>query len=203
MHNTVENKVVRRIQGNGMGWTFSAADLSGLGTRTAIDVALHRLLQRGTIRRVLRGLYDYPKYSKKLGRELSPDIHQVARALARKFGWRIQVTGSAALNLLGLSTQVAGRVAYLSDGPDRAYTVAGQELVFEHTGLKDAGFKRRESALLVQALKTLGPSRITADTIRKLRSFLGDELRAKVLKDTRTATGWIRDAILKVCREES
>jgi len=203
MHKTVENKAVSRIYGNGRGWAFSQTDFSGFGTRTAVDVALHRLLTQRTIRRVIRGIYDYPKYSKKLDRELSPDIDQVARALARKFGWRIQATGTAALNLLGLSTQVAGRIAYLSDGPDRTYTIGGQELTFEHTVLKESGFKLRESSLLVQALKTLGPDRITADTVRKLRRFLGDDLRAKVLKDTRTASGWIRDTILNICRGDA
>ena len=203
MHKSVENKVISRIYGNGRGWAFSQMDFSGIGTRTAVDVALHRLQTQGTIRRVIRGIYDYPKHSEKLDRELSPDIDQAARALARKFGWRIQATGPAALNLLGLSTQVVGRIAYLSDGPDRTYTIGGQELAFEHTVLKEAGFKRRESSLLVQALKTLGPDRITVDTVRKLRRFLGDDLRAKVLKDTRTASGWIRDTILNICREDA
>ena len=203
MQKTIEDKVVSRIYGNGRGWAFSETDFSGFGTRTGVDVALHRLLTRGSIRRVIRGIYDYPKHSEKLARELSPDIDQVARALARKFGWRIQATGPAALNLLGLSTQVVGRVVYVSDGPERTYTVGGQDLAFEHTVLKEAGFKRRESSLLVQALKTLGPDRIAPDTVRKLRRFLGDDLRAAVLKDTRTASGWIRDAILNICREDA
>ncbi len=70
------------------------------------------------IRRVIRGIYDYPKFSNLLGQQLSPDLDQVAAALARKFGWHIQVTGPSALNLLGLSTQVPGRIIYASDGPD-------------------------------------------------------------------------------------
>jgi len=37
---------------------------------------------------------------------LEADIDKVAKALARKFGWNIQVSGNAALNILGLSTQV-------------------------------------------------------------------------------------------------
>jgi hypothetical protein len=203
MHKTIEHKVVSRIYGNGRGWAFSETDFSGIGTRTAVDVALHRLLRRGTIRRVIRGLYDYPRYSKKLERQLSPDIDRVAHALARKFGWRIQATGPAALNLLGLSTQVMGRVAYLSDGPDRTYSIGGQELVFAHTALKEAGFKQRESALLVQALKTMGPDRITQDTFQTLRGLLGAKLKAKVLRDTATASGWIRDTILRICREDA
>ena len=200
---TIEQQVVSRIYGGGRGWAFSAVDFSGIGRRSSIDVALHRLLSKGTIRRVMRGVYDYPKHSRKLGRELSPDLEQVARALARKFGWRIQVTGPAALNLLGLSTQVVGRVAYLSDGPTRTYAVAERELTFKHTSLKEAGFKRWESSLLVQALKALGPDRITPATIQKMRDSLGEKLRVQVLSDTRTATGWVRNTILEICQEDS
>ena len=200
---TAEDKLVSRIYGTGRGWAFSQADFADLGTRAAIDKSLQRLAAQGTVRRTIRGIYDYPKHSERLGRDLSADLDQVARALARKFGWRIQATGPAALNLLGLSTQVPGRIAYLSDGPDRTYRVGGQELAFEHTVLKEAGFKYRESALLVQALKTLGPDRIGADTAQKLRAFLGSGLRAKVLRDTRTASGWIRDTILRICREDA
>ena len=199
--NTIENKIVSRIYGTGRGWVFSQADFADLGTRAAIDTSLQRLAAKGTIRRVMRGIYDYPKQSKKLGRELSPDLDQVARALARKFGWRIQPTGPAALNLLGLSTQVMGRIAHLSDGPKRTYDIDGRELTFEHTVLKEAGFRHRESSLLVQALKTLGPDRINSKTIRKLREFIDEDMRAKVLKDTKSATGWVRDTILKVCEE--
>jgi Family of unknown function (DUF6088) len=196
------NKVISRIYGNGRGWSFSQIDLSDLGTRSVIDVALHRLHKKGTIRRVIRGIYDYPRHNKKLGGELSPDIDQVARALARKFGWQIQVTGSAALNLLGLSTQVMGRFAYLSNGPDKTYSIGNQTLVFQHTALKESGFKLRESALIVQALKSLGRERIDEKTIIKLRNYIAPDLCKKVLKDTQTSRGWIHDTILKICQGE-
>ena len=198
----MQNNVLSRIYGNGRGWSFSPGDFGDIGTRSSIDVALHRLVAKGTIRRVIRGLYDYPKHAALLDRDLSPDMDQVARALERKFGWRIQATGPAALNLLGLSTQVMGRIAYLSDGPNRTYSIGRQELTFEHTTLREAGFKHRESSLLVQGLKTLGPDRITEETIQRLRAFLTDEMRPKVLKDTRGAPAWIRDALLQVCRTD-
>ncbi len=203
MKQTIEQQIISRIYGRGRGWAFSQTDFGGIATRSAVDLALHRLAIRGTIRRVMRGLYDYPGYSKRLNLTLGPDMDQVARALARKFGWRIQATGMAALNLLGLSTQVMGRFAYLSDGPERTYTVGEQELVFQHTLLKEAGFKLRESSLIVQALKSLGPERIGADTVRKLRRTLDPGMKAKVLRDTRTASGWIRDTILRICREDA
>lgn len=202
MEQSIENKALNRVRGNGRGWAFSQRDFADLGGRATIDSALHRLEQRGKVRRVLRGVYDYPSFSDLLGQELSPDIDQVARALARKFGWRIQPSGATAQNLLGLSTQVPARAVYLSDGPDRTYRVGNTALVFEHTALKEAGFKLRESGLVVQALKSLGPDRINREVISKIRKWLPPSLRAKVLADTKTATGWVYAAIQRIAQED-
>src|SRR5277367_6165672 len=128
MTQSIEDKLVSRIYGNGRGWAFSQADFADLGGRSAIDLALHRREHDGIIRRVIRGIYDYPGYSKTLRGPVSPDIDQVAHALARKFVWRIQPDGATAQNLLGLSTQVPAQAVYLSDGPDRSYALGKTSL---------------------------------------------------------------------------
>lgn len=159
-------------------------------------------MQRGEIRRVIRGIYDYPRFSKLLAQQLSPDIDQVAQAIARKFRWRIQPSGATALNLLGISTQVPARAVYLSDGPDRSYKMGRSALVFEHTVLKESGFKLRESGLIVQALKSLGPEQITPEVVSKIRAWLPEILRAKVLADAKTATGWVYAAVQQIAQED-
>ena len=106
MEKNIENKLLDTIKKKGRGWSFSQRDVAHLGTRSAIDVALHRLREKGVIRRVIRGIYDYPRFSKLLNGDLSPDTDQVAQAQARKFGWRIQSSGPAAQNMLGLSTSL-------------------------------------------------------------------------------------------------
>ena len=129
---SIENRVLSRIYGRGRGWAFFQKDFSDLGSRTSIDNALTRLQKKGSIRRVMRGLYDYPRFSDLLSGPLSPDMDQVARALARKFRWRIQPSGPSALNLIGLSTQVPGRVTYISDGPNKTYNLGKTILAFEN-----------------------------------------------------------------------
>jgi hypothetical protein len=64
--------------------------------------------------------------------------------------------------------------------------------------LKESGFRLTESGLIVQALKSLGQERITPEVISKIRSWLPDSLRAKVLADTKTATGWVYCAIQQI-----
>ena len=202
MPDTTEATALRAIQRAGRGWAFSQRDFARLGSRDAIDKALQRLARRGTIRRAIRGVYDYPRFSTLLDQDLGPDTDQVAHALARKFGWRIQPSGPAAQNIIGLSTQVPARIVYLSDGPERSYQIGKTPLIFQHTALKEAGFKHRESALIVQALKSLGADRITPQVIAKVREWLDPGLRRTVLADTETATGWVYAAIKRIARED-
>jgi hypothetical protein len=198
---SIDDKVISRIYGMGRGCCFFINDFSDLGHVDAIRKALSRLEQSGKIRRVMRGLYDYPKFSRLLNQPLSPDIQQVAYALARKFNWRISPTGDTALNLLGLSTQVPGRFVYLCDGVSRTYQIGQVELAFKKTALKAMGFKYRHSELLVQAIKTLGKERIGADVITKLKSQLDDKQCKQVLKDTQHTTAWIFEVIKQVCHK--
>jgi hypothetical protein len=202
MAQSTENKVISRIRGTGRGWAFSPHDFLDLGERSTIDSALHRLAQQGQVRRIIRGIYDYPRSSNLLKRQLSPDIDKVAHALARKFRWRIQPSGSTALNILGLSPQVPARVAYRSDGPDRSYKIGNTCLAFKHTALKEAGFKLRESGLIVQALRSLGQERVTPEVVTKIRSWLPPALRSKLLADAKTATGWVYSTIQRIAEGE-
>ena len=201
MEQAIEQKVLSRIYGNGRGWAFSQADFADLGVRSTIDSALHRREIQGLIRRVLRGVYEYPRQSKALAGPVSPDIDQIAHSLARKFGWRIQPDGATAQNLLGLSTQVPARIVYLSDGPDRSYKIGKTTLAFEHTALKEAGFKLPESRLVVQALKAFGEDRIAPKILDQIRKRFDRARWQRILVDTKTATGWVYAAIQQIARD--
>ena len=91
-----------------MGAVFVPADFLDLGSRDAIDVALHRLARKGTIRRLARGVYDYPKEHPVLG-VLFPSAETVAKAIAGRDRIRIQPAGAYAANTLGLSMQVPAK----------------------------------------------------------------------------------------------
>lgn len=196
-------KVFYFISGHGRGWAFSSNDLAHKFTRQEIDNTLSDLTKKGKIRRVARGIYDYPKYSELLQKELSPDIEQIARAYARKFNWDIEVSGDTALNVLGLSTQVVGNYIYLSNGPNKSYTLGdGRTIEFKKSALKNIGFKYKESSLIVQALKTLGKEHITDEVIAKIREQIDEKMYEKILKDTKTATTWIYETIKQICQKE-
>ncbi len=191
------------IAGHRRGWVFSSSDLTGIFTRREADDCLKYLAKIGKIRRLCRGLYDYPKYSDLLKQVLSPDIDQVARAFARKFNWRIEISGDTALNVLGLSTQVVAKYIYLSDGPSRTYNIFGTTLEFKKSALKEIGFNHKESSLIVQALKALGKDRINSKIISKIREKIDPKKYNKILTETRSTKIWIYEAIKKICSEDS
>jgi hypothetical protein len=73
MGKTIEQQLLSRIYGNGRGWAFSQKEFADLGARSAIDSSLHRLEKEGVIRRVIRGIYDYPRFSETLKKSVAPD----------------------------------------------------------------------------------------------------------------------------------
>lgn len=200
----LSDKVFYFIVAHGKGWAFSSNDLVHKFTRQEIDNTLSDLAQKGKIRRVARGIYDYPKYSELLSKELSPDIEQVAFAYARKFNWTIEVSGDTALNILGLSAQIVGKYTYLSNGSSRNYIIKDSiVLEFKKSALKNIGFKYKESSLIVQALRSLGKEHITDKVIGKIRGKIDEKMYDKILKDTKTSTDWVYDTIKQICQKES
>ena len=197
---TLENKAFYFIAGHGRGWVFSSSDLLEKFNRSQADNLLLELTKKGKIQRVIRGIYNYPKYSKLLNQYLSPDIDQVARAIARKFNWTIEISGESALNFLGLSTQVEAKYTYLSNGSNKSYDIFGTKLVFKKANLKNIGFKYKESSLIVQALKTLGKDNIDKNIIKKIKNYLDLNKCKKILKDTRNTTTWIYENIKQICQ---
>ena len=171
-------------------------------SRQQADSLLSELVKNGRIRRVARGIYDYPAYSNLLQKDLGPNMDQVAHAYARKNNWRIFPSGGVALNFLGLSSQVPATYLYLSDGRSCEYEIMGIKLRFKKSALKDIGFKHRESALIVQALKSLGKAHLTKQVLDKISEKIDPNHREKILKDTQGTTDWIYEAIKEIYRSD-
>ncbi len=202
MEKTVKNKIFSKIQGRGRGWAFTPSDFIKDFKRWEISDSFEDLTNENKIRRIIRGLYDYPLYSKLLKKTVAPDMKQVANALARKFAWRIQPSGETALNYLGLSTQVMGSYIYLSDGPSKKYDILGQTLEFKHTNLKEATLQNKTAAIVVQAIKSTGEGNITPEFLNKLKEKFSDKEWLKIKKDSIKAPLWVYNYISEIAEEE-
>src|SRR5271165_1357432 len=119
---SVDSHILARINRMKRGSVFVPADFLDLGSREAVDLALHRFARKGTIRRLARGLYDFPTEHPVLGL-LSPSADAVAYTLAGRDRTRLQPAGAYAANLLGLSEQVPAKAVFLTDGPSRTVKI--------------------------------------------------------------------------------
>lgn len=186
---SVDNRVLKRIRGRGRGAVFVPGDFLDLGSRQAIDLVLHRLTKRGLIRRVARGLYDYPKTHPQLG-VLAPTTDAIVKALAGKDKLRLQPTGAYAANLLRLSEQVPAKIVFLTDGPTRKIAIGRREIVLQQTTPKNMA-AGRTSGLVIQALRYLGRTHVTENHIATLREVLADADRARLRTDLALAPAWM------------
>jgi hypothetical protein len=187
---SIDIKLKNRIYGSGRGSAFTPNDFLDLGGRDAVDKALSRLAAKGTIRRLARGLYEYPREHPELG-TLSPDLEKVARALAGKHRIRLQPAGAYATNLLGLSEQVPAKVVFLTDGPSRTVKIGRQEIQLRRTTPRNMAAAGRLSGSLMQAFRHLGKEHITRERMEHLKRTLPAKERQQLLKDLPLAPAWM------------
>jgi hypothetical protein len=187
---SIDSRLLATIHGRGRGSVFVPGDFLKLGSREAIDLALHRLARKGTIRRLARGVYDFPKQHPQLG-ILSPPADSVASALAGRDRTRFQPTGAYAANALGLTEQVPAKVVFLTDGPSRTVRIGPTTIQLRQTTPRNMAAAGRLSGLLIQALRELGPDHITPERQQHLKRTLPLEKRREILKDLRLAPAWM------------
>lgn len=145
-------------------------------------------------------MYYIPKTNSTLGIELAPDMDAVANAIARKTGSRVVPSGAVAANRLGLSTQVPAKPVYLTDGKSRSIRVGNTTFTLKHVSPRDLPLGSPTSAMVFQALHHTGKDSITANTITHLRKRLPAKDQRKLLKDLWYVTGWIAEAVRRVCK---
>lgn len=197
---TLANRVVSRIRGSGRGAVFPPGLFSDLGGARPVGMILSRLTADGTIRRLARGLYEYPREHPELG-TLSPDIEKVAKALAGKDRIRLQPAGAYATNLLGLSEQVPAKVVFLTDGPSRTVKIGRQEIQLRRTTPRNMAAAGKLSGLLMQALRHLGKEHITPERMAHLKRTLPAKERQRLLKDLRLAPAWMHPLFRELAGE--
>ncbi len=194
------DKIISRIYGNGRGWCFSQIDFTDLAPRSTVDTVLNRLAAAETIRRIIRGLFDYPRYSELLGELLAPDMQQVVAALCRKHTWHVVPDGPTALHLLGLDTQVPAQYRYLSSGPNREYTIGTMNLRFVHQKTQHTAIDDHFAATVVQAILAIGKDSVGDHHREAIAAIARDRNPRRLVKETRQVTSWVHDEILTIAQ---
>lgn len=196
-------QIQQRIEISPTGTIFVNSDFADIAGTETIRRNLNRITQAGILRRILNGIYEKPKYSNLLHEYVAANPDAVAKAIARSYHWTIAPCGNTALNLLGLSTQVTAVWSYISDGPYRKYEWNDNKIEFKHRTNKEISGLSYTTALLIQALKTLGKEKITQETIDILSDRLTAEEKSAALKEAAESTDWVYNTIRRICEDKN
>ena len=187
---------MKRVRASGRGSVFTPSDFLIVATRSSVDQALSRLVKGGQLRRLARGLYDFPKLHPKLG-PLSPAPDDVAHALARETGSQVQIAGARAANVLGLSTQVPAQSTYLTDGPSRRVVLGKRVVDLRHASPKHLIAPGSPAGTVVQALRHLGAVR-AADVAQVAARQLSAKDKKSLASTALQAPAWMRPTLVSI-----
>ena len=201
MTNGYSRRIQERIGAAAGGTVFVGSDFADIADTETIRRNLNRLTQAGTLRRILKGVYEKPEYSEMLKEYVAADPDAVAKALARSYHWTIAPCGNTALNLLGLSTQVTAVWSYISDGPYKTYEWNSTKLEFKHRTNKEITGLSYMTILVIQALKTLGKTNVTSSTVQALKARLDEGDKAVMLREAAESTDWVYNIIRRIAGE--
>ncbi|KGE01586.1 MULTISPECIES: DUF6088 family protein [Rhizobium/Agrobacterium group] len=187
---------MKRVRARGRGGVFTPSDFLGIAGRAAVDQALSRLVKSGKLRRLARGLYDFPKAHPQLGL-LSPAPDDIAQALARETGSQLQIAGARAANALGLTTQVPAKTTYLTDGPSRKIVLGKRVVDLRHASPKHLIAPGSAAGTVVQALRHVGAMRagdVAQVAVRRLSANDKKMLASSAVQ----APAWMRPTLVSI-----
>lgn len=194
-----QSQIEERITSYPYGTAFSASDFLDIADANVVSQALFRLEKEGRIRRVMNGVYDKPAFSQLIQEYAVPRIDKVAEALARRFNWNIAPSGDTALNILHISTQVPNVWEYVSDGPYRDYMIGKIPLKFKHVMPREINGYSPITVMVIQGIRAIGKGNMSQEQADRFSSAITAEDGETLLKEAKTASGWIYKEIKNIC----
>ena len=133
---------------------------------------------------------------------LKPSLYEIAEAIAKRDQVEIMPTGAAALNILGLSTQVPTKVNYLTTGSPRTVKVDGSEISFIRSVPRNFAYKSKMMAMLVQALRNIGKGNVTNEEMSAIYRLIQDNpAEAQLIKkDISLAPAWMQNFFKEITK---
>ena len=194
-------KIRNMIMNCPRGSIFFPEDFSFVGGVKLVGAALMRLCDEGIITRVAQGIYCYPQIDDKYGMgQLMPSIDEIAHAISNRDKSRIVPTGTYAMNILGLSTQLQANVVYYTDGSPRRVNVGnGRGILFKKSNeMKRFAYKNELMQLIVAALREIGNGKVSEEEINIIKNRISEVNDAEFNKDIALAPAWVQNLLKEI-----
>ncbi|WP_312453049.1 DUF6088 family protein [Stutzerimonas nitrititolerans] len=177
---SVSARIAQRVKRLPKGQPFSISRFTGFGTKNAVSKAIARLVKRGELERVYRGIYMRPKPGLYVARA-RPNLWQLISVIARQKHLSLQIHGANAVRRFGLSTQMPLIPIFYTNGASRSVFIGNAEIrliratpmVMQHAGT--------EIGMAISALYYLGKEGSTPECITAIKNELRPEDFVKLL----------------------
>lgn len=180
------------------GKIYTVSDFYAIGSKSSVKTALHRLTKEGKIHRMINGYYVIPYFSELLKEFSYPTANALANKIAEKYMWNICPAGDAALNQVGLSTQVPNVVEFISDGPYREIAYLNQTIKFKHVSNRTISTYSKSLCLTIESIKALKENNITQSDLQLLADYVSIHVEEDLIEDTKSVPEWIYRVLKKV-----
>lgn len=165
---SVAMKVSARVSRMKRGIPFSISGFYSLGSTTAVQKALSRLVQEGVLERVSKGFYVRPKFLQSMPSiKMTASAEEIARVWAKEYGYKLVNQGQEEAYRLGFQTQVPMKKVYWSDGPSREFKVGNQVVEVRHISKHKLRWGETPEGKLLRGLLVTPPESVGVASLKK------------------------------------
>lgn len=168
---SVSARIAQRVKRLPKGQPFSISHFTGFGTKNAVSKALARLVNRGELERVYRGIYMRPKPGLYVARA-RPNLWELISVIARQKHLSLQIHGANAVSRFGLSTQMPLIPIYYTNGASRSVFIGKAEVRLIHAAPMVMQHAGTEAGMAISALFYLGKEGATPECTAAIKTAL-------------------------------
>lgn len=168
---------------------FTTRDVLDCGTRAAVDQALSRMVKKGILTRLARGVF-----AKVVEPETKFTVAEVARAKAESFGKRIFLHAADAAASLGLH-RGNNEPTFAVSGRSSAFTFGGIVVKLKECCPRQLWLGDSKAGLVIRSLWYLGRRHCSAFVVASSRQQLGRVERAELRSRGAFMPGWLKKLI--------
>ena len=166
-----------------------------------VGATLSELTSEGILVKLAQGIYAKPRMSR-FGVVL-PSVDKVVKAIATRDNAQVLPSGTTALNMLGLSTQVPMNYTYLTTGSERTVELANCIVTLKRGVPKNFCYETHLVALLVQALRALRQENVSNEELQTISSLIYKEQdKESLMRDVDKMPAWMKRIIKPMLKAE-
>ncbi len=184
-----------------MGKPFPSSALRHFAATENIRQILNRLVKKGELTRVTRGIFAKPMRLSKVG-DVLPSASDVAEILAKSTGEIIAIQGAEAARQLQLTTQAPMHLIFYTSGNTRTLKIANRTVKLKHVNPSKLIAPDTIPGLVISALGYLGKENVTVETLEIIKQHISSENFNAIIKLIEHMPAWMSDVFYRYQREK-